>query len=292
MNKALLHYVEQWNLSDPKPLARTFTSDLYRVQASGETAVLKILSEAGAEDERAAADVLQWYDGHGAIQLWRHDAGAMLLECAEGGDLSEMVKAGRDDEATRIIAGVLNNLHSARQPEFPPNLTPLLRRFQSLFEKADNDHGQGATSLFVRGAAVARELLTDQGPPHVLHGDIHHENIRHTGRGWLAIDPKGLVGDRAYDAANALCNPHSLPETVQNRDRLMRQADIMATALKCSRARLLSYVFAHACLSACWSIKDGHDPSPVLATANIAETCITLPAARPIPRTDFPLPSG
>ncbi|WP_158805312.1 aminoglycoside phosphotransferase family protein [Acidisoma sp. L85] len=211
MKRALEHYVEQWNLSRPEPLARTFTSDLYKVQASGETAVLKILSETGAEDERAAADALQWYDGQGAIQLWRHDAGAMLLEYAEGGDLSELVKAGRDDEATKIIAGVLNNLHSVSQSEFPSNLTPLLRRFQSLFEKAGDDHRQGARSLFVRGAAVARELLTDQGPPHVLHGDIHHENIRQAGRGWLAIDPKGLVGDRAYDAANALCNPHPCP---------------------------------------------------------------------------------
>ena len=69
MNKALQHYTDQWKLSNPEPLAQTFTSDLYKVQAAGETAVLKILSETGAEDERAAADVLQWYDGLGAIQL-------------------------------------------------------------------------------------------------------------------------------------------------------------------------------------------------------------------------------
>ncbi|WP_371418064.1 aminoglycoside phosphotransferase family protein [Acidisoma sp. L85] len=83
--------------------------------------------------------------------------------------------------------------------------------------------------------------------------------------------------------------PSSLPEIVQNLDRLMRQADIMATALKLSRDRLLSYVFAHACLSACWSIEDGHDPSLALAMANIAETCITLPATRPNSHPDFPI---
>lgn len=95
----------------------------------------------------------------------------------------------------------------------------------------------------------------------LLHGDIHHENIRHhKGRGWLAIDPKGLLGERAYDAANTLCNPHSMSELVQNRDRLLRQAGIMAAAMNVNHDRLLSYAFAHACLAACWCIEDGHDP--------------------------------
>jgi streptomycin 6-kinase len=70
MNQALGRYLNQWQLSDPEPLAETFTSDLFKVQAFGQTAVLKILSEAGAADERAAADVLNWYDGHGAIRLY------------------------------------------------------------------------------------------------------------------------------------------------------------------------------------------------------------------------------
>ncbi len=208
----------------------------------------------------------------------------MLLEYAEGDDLAELVKAGRDDEATKIIAGVLNELHFASRAAFPGNLTPLLRRFQSLFDKADEDRQQASSSVFVRGAAVAHDPLTDQGPAHVLHGDIHHENIRqHRGRGWLAIDPKGLVGDRTYDAANALCNPHSLPEIVLNRDRLLQQAGIMAAALDLNRDRLLSYVFACSCLSACWSVEDGQDPSQALAMAKIAETCITLPTIQSAP---------
>jgi len=80
MNEALARYLDQWKLSHPELLAKTFTSDLYKVEADGQTAVLKILSEAGATDERSAADVLKWYRGHGAIQLLRHDLGAMLLE--------------------------------------------------------------------------------------------------------------------------------------------------------------------------------------------------------------------
>jgi streptomycin 6-kinase len=184
-----------------------------------------------------------------------------------------LVKNGRDDEATKIIADVLNTLHFANRSEIPDRLTPLSQRFQSLFDKANQDREQD--SVYRRGAAVARDLLCEQGPAHVLHGDIHHENIRqHRERGWLAIDPKGLIGERAYDAANALCNPHSLPKIVQNPERLIRQADIIATALDLDRKRLLSYTFAHACLSACWSLEDGDDPSHALAMAEITESCI------------------
>lgn len=278
-HEALQSYLDQWKLSDPEPLAKTVTSDLYKVRASGQTAVLKILSEVGVKDERHAADVLQWYGGHGAIQLLRDDPSAILIEYVDGEELTELVKSGEDDEATKIIADVLNKIHFVSQSETPHDLPPLQQRFQSLFDKADQN--QKSNSIFTRAAAMARHLLLDQSRAHVLHGDIHHGNIlHHRERGWLAIDPQGLIGDRAYDAANALRNPLSLPEIVQNRERLLRQAQIMATVLDIDRERLLSYAFAHACLSACWSLEDGRDPSHSLAVAEIAESCIDSPPIR------------
>ena len=40
------------------------------------------------------------------------------------------------------------------------------------------------------------------------------------------------MGERTYDAANALCNPESLPELAENPERLLRQAEILATGLE------------------------------------------------------------
>ena len=43
----------------------------------------------------------------------------------------------------------------------------------------------------------------------MLHGDIHHDNVLDFGeRGWLAIDPKRLYGERGFDYANIFCNPN------------------------------------------------------------------------------------
>lgn len=59
-----------------------------------------------------------------------------------------------------------------------------------------------------RCAAVANVLLSSPHDEVVLHGDLHHGNILDFGtRGWLAIDPKGLVGERGFDYANIFTNP-------------------------------------------------------------------------------------
>ena len=61
---------------------------------------------------------------------------------------------------------------------------------------------------------VAAELLASPRDVTVLHGDIHHGNILDFGaRGWLAVDPKGLVGERGLDYANLFCNPDTATAT-------------------------------------------------------------------------------
>lgn len=275
MSEKFEHYLSKWRLSDPQPLTQTATSHLYKVETAHGMAVLKIFTPIGAEDERGASEALRWYDGDGAVQCWESDAGAMLLEYIDGDDLVALVKSGRDDSATAVIIEVLEKLLRKNQSAPPTGLISLEQRFRSLFRKAEEERGAGADSVFVRGGKVARELLANQGPPCLLHGDLHHANIKHhSRRGWLAIDPKGLIGDRIYVAANALCNPDSLPEVVQSRERLLRHTNAIADGLGFDRARLLSYVFAHACLSACWSIEDGLDPSFSVAMAEIAEACL------------------
>src|SRR2546428_7795870 len=86
-----------------------------------------------------------------------------------------------------------------------PGLTPLPQRFRALFVRAQQEQAATAASLFIDAAAVAHALLTDQRERCVLHGDLHHENLKYSQqRSWLAIDPKGLIGEPAYDAAHVM----------------------------------------------------------------------------------------
>ena len=84
------------------------------------------------------------------------------------------------------------------------------------------------------------------------------EDIRQSSRGWLAFDPKGLVGERTYDCANTLCNP-VMPELVHNETRLLTNASILADRLSLDPWRVLAFTYAYACLNASWWLQLGGD---------------------------------
>ena len=99
--------------------------------------------------------------------------------------------------------------------------------------------------------------LADPRDVRVLHGDVQHYNIRRSPRGWLAFDPKGLVGERTYDCANALCNP-GRPALVHDETRLLTHAALPADLLVLDRRRVLAFTYAWACLNVSfWLPLDG-----------------------------------
>jgi streptomycin 6-kinase len=262
-DKKLNYYLSAWNLSNPQLLTQTMTSHIYTVTRGTETVILKLLSSSETEEQRGAA-ALRFFDGHGAVRLLRYDEGAHLMEYASGDELVTLVKRGEDENATRIIAQVIKQLHSVPQDAPRDGLLGLDRWFGELFKKAASDRRADIDSTYVRSASLAQRLLADQHDVRILHGDIHHHNIRQSPRGWLAFDPKGLVGERTYDCANTLCNP-VIPELVHNETRLLTNATILADALKINVSRILAFTYAYACLNASqWSLRigmDNHDNS-------------------------------
>lgn len=267
MTNSLSHYLNQWQLADPQPLAKTATSTVYTVTYHGERVVLKLLTPIGVDDEQSGAVALDYWQGSGAVKLLRHGHNAHLLEYADGDNLTSLVERGGDEQAAEIIGTVLNQLHAVQSP-IPDGLWTLERRFRSLFERAE----QFPDTIFARAAVVARRLLDDPRDVRVLHGDMHHYNVRQSARGWLAYDPKGVLGERAFDAANTLCNPDGVPDLLRCEARLLRNAEILARVMGVDLRRLLGFIFAYACLSAAWTLEDPNaDASLALTVAENAE---------------------
>ena len=94
-------------------------------------------------------------------------------------------------------------------------------------------------------------------------------SLRH-GDGWLAIDPKGVVGEREYDTGALLRNPYpellDLPHPART---LERRADQLAEALRLDRARIGAWAWVQAELAAAWAVEDGEDPAYWLACAEL-----------------------
>lgn len=266
-------HVLRWNLvPDGEPIT-THASRLLPVRQFGAAAMLKLAFE---DEERRGPDLMTWWAGEGAARVLAHDGDAVLLERVEGTrSLAEMAWSGQDDEVSRIICSVAAKLHAPRARPLP-ELIALERWFAALAPQAAKHGG-----ILALADATARELFAAPQDVGVLHGDLHHDNVLDGGeRGWLAIDPKRLWGERGFEFANLFRNP-DISEPAPFRPvqpvnvatvpgRLARQAHVVAAATGLDRTRLIKWVLAYCGLSAAWHLEDGNHPGLDLAVAEIA----------------------
>jgi streptomycin 6-kinase len=224
------------------------------------------------DETRNEIAALRLWDGRGASRLIAADEalGALLIERLEPGTmLAELVERGDDDAATLVAADVLGQLWR------PLSDDSGLRSLESWCGAYDRNRAALSRgdrgfprALFERADALRRELLDSTDAPVALHGDMHHFNVLRAQRApWLAIDPKGLAGDRCFDLCQFFRNPDAVPAAV-NRRRL----DIFCAELGLDRARAREWCFVHAMLDACWDYEDGHDWADAVAYAEETRT--------------------
>lgn len=262
---ALSRAMIRWSLTKSTPVAETPRSWIFKVEQNGRNlAALKILKSVVAEEEGRGSRLLQWYGGDGAATVFDIHGDTIFMEWLDGGTLGDPVRAGRDDEGTIAIAGVVAKLHRPRDGA-PADLQPLRARFQPLFDTDVRAWPHTARDLYARASGIALRLFDRPTALVPLHGDLHHDNIMSSDRGWLVIDPKGVLGDPSYDLANVFINPLRADNMAADPHRIASRADILSQRLNYPRKRLLGWAAAHAALSACWDLADGQPITGILA---------------------------
>lgn len=256
MDDVFAPWLARWGLSPDGVEIRSHAGRLLPVRRDDERLMLKLSIEA---DEREAWRLLGWWNGDGAARLIAHEGDAILIERATGPrSLGDMARGGQDVEATEVLCGTLAALHRPRPGRLPQGLLPLSENFAELWPAAER-HGD----LLGAAAETARRLLDSQREIRPLHGDLHHDNVLDFGpRGWLAIDPKRLIGDQAFDYANIFTNPDLSDPTrpVATQPGVFeRRLEIVQAHSGLERARLLDWIVAWAGLSAAWFLGD-EDP--------------------------------
>lgn len=251
-------YLSRWRLRRDGPSIRTPHARLWPVlTASGEAAMLKVSTET---EEQNGHRLLRWWNGDGAARLLAHEGPAILIERAHGDSLRQRSIKGEDDACTMILCQVLQQLHRPRSAP-PEDLVCLRRWFADLLQPR-----APLPPLLEQCRSLAMALLEDEQEIRPLHGDLHHDNVLDFGaRGWLAIDPKRLLGERAFDYTTMFSNPDlcgpgihvaTRPERFHARvEQVCRLADL-------ERTRLLRWIAASAGLSAVWFRDDG-DPADI-----------------------------
>jgi len=203
--------------------------------AGGATVVLKVQFPHREADHEAEA--LRRWGGAGAVQLLDADADhhALLLEHVVPGT----PLGAADADALGILAGLLERLS-----------IPVAAPFTSLADEAARWHEHLGRPDHVRGldpALVqrARELLAELGPSGegsvLLHQDLHGGNVlRATREPWLVIDPKPLVGERAFAVAPIVRSV----ELGHDRAAVLRRLDGLCAELALDRGRARGWAVA------------------------------------------------
>jgi len=232
-----------------------------------ESVVLKL----GVPNRELTSEIaaLRLYAGQGACRLLEADAekGMLLLERLQPGRMLAALED--DDRATRIAADVIKNLWERCNDlgHFPDMasrefiwLKDWFDGFRRLRQRFNGGTGPLPTDLVVSAEALSRELLSENKDEALLHGDFHHFNVLESARGWLAIDPKGVIGPRGYEVGPFLINP--VPGFLNGNNpqvRTERRIAILSEILGMEKERIRAWGFCHAVLSAWWSMED-NDP--------------------------------
>jgi streptomycin 6-kinase len=194
---------DAWGLRLGEPYNGGKVGLALRVERSdGSPAVLKInFPDRDTEHEAIA---LGLWRGIGAVRLLEYDDElcALLIErCDPGNQLSDVPD---EDEANTAAARVLASIWRAPPKSHPFGLLAddAARRVKELPARWNALGRPFERLLLDAGVAAYRELGQAQEGGVVCHQDFHGGNIlRATREPWLAIDPKPLVGERAFDTA-------------------------------------------------------------------------------------------
>ncbi|MEQ8450970.1 MAG: aminoglycoside phosphotransferase family protein [Nitratireductor sp.] len=249
-----------WKVSSPVLIAETFSSRIWKVALQdGRPGVVKALKPFDdVADELRGRHLLRWRRGEGMVKLYGVDGRRMLIEYAGERLLAAELDTAGDTHATDIAAAVMRRLHAPSPFTPPTELQPLRERFKSLFNKAAADRKAGDASPYVEAARIAERLLDTRIDARPLHGDLHHGNILLSARGWLAIDPKGLVGDPCFDAANMFYNPLNRDDLRLAPERVAAIAATFSKTLGRDPRTILDHAIVYGCLSAAWHHEGGN----------------------------------
>ena len=268
----LARVCRKWNLESVSAVSGLSFHFVARVRrADGNPAVVKI-----GYDKQQILREARWLShlgGHGSVHLFASepDLGALLIEELSPG--TELPVAD-DEEATRVIAALIRRVTRTAGPV--PAFPTVADWFGDLGGYLERLGGRGPIDAGLVGAAERtwRKLNSTATEVRLLHGDLHHGNVLAAEREpWLVIDPKGVVGDPAYEPAVMLWNSHAGVGARDAADRLAARLDILAEMLCHDRRRMAAWGFAQAVLSACWSACVGldRDRERALATARLLE---------------------
>ncbi len=246
--RRLREVCRRWSLAPGRPFEGGACSLALPVSgADALDAVLKL--QFPGWESKYEADALEAWAGQGAVRLLAHDdeRHALLLErCRPGTPLSDApasealaALAELVEQLSIPVDGPFNSL-SSEAAQWARNLPATWERAGRPFER----------TLVDRALELFADLSSTQGPAVLLHQDLHGDNVLRAQRqDWLVIDPKPLVGEKAFALAPIVRSS----ELGHTRDAVVHRLDHLADALRVDRERARGWTIAQ---TMAWCFQD------------------------------------
>jgi streptomycin 6-kinase len=186
------------------------------------------------------------------------EKGILLLEHLLPG---ETLRTVEDDRAGTQIAAMLI-LNMGKLKVVPSGAFPTISSWANGLKLLRETYNGGSAPLpdhiLVKAENLFPLLCDSQKETYLLHGDFHHDNILSDNGNWKLIDPKGVIGEMAYEVIPFLMN--NLPR--ENELVVIRQrACVFASELQLDIHRIYAWGLCHSVLSAWWDIEDNQGVS-------------------------------
>lgn len=248
-----------WNLNHIVAVDNmTFNYVAKATTSTNQPVVLKLSC-----DEKSIANEIQalkYFDGSGSIQLIAHNEKyhALLLQQAVPGTTLKSLYPSQAEYVMDSYIETMKKLHNKRLPH-----KGRYRYIKDWLCAIDHlDENVCPSHLTKKAIALKNELLSSMTAEIFLHGDLHHDNILKHGNQWLAIDPKGIVGEPEFEIAafdfmyiDELANKNNVKNIFQER------VDFLAQKARLNPQRIKDWVFVRLILMAAWHVEDHGDPS-------------------------------
>lgn len=260
---------KKWGLSNLQVLPNMSYNYVVGCMQGNVPAVLKI----GFYKPKLQYEIqaLKLFAGKGCVVLLDADIerGALLLQRAVPGTSLKTLFPEQDRQAADIASQVIKNLQCVTPRQL--NGLPHVEDWLSML-----DQNWNVPQRHLEKARVLKnQLLATTTQKVLLHGDLHHENILlRDDNSWVAIDPKGVIGDPVYEVGAPMRNP--IPELAENcevKKIIQNRVNLFAESLGFDRQRIFDWAFVQVVLGACWSLEDGLDPLYFFKMADVLMTC-------------------
>lgn len=249
-------YEAKWNITVFPPFHLSYNYVAPAKTANEEDVVLKI-SFPDNDKFTIEVEALRSFNTEVSIDILEEDLlnGVVLLERAMPGQrLREIID---DTKLISIASEVLKKLHKplTSSNSFYPTIADWAKAFDRYKEKFSSATGPVPQWMFDKAERIFKEPNSTK--TFLLHGDLHSDNILSSERGWLVIDPHGVIGEPEFELAAFLRNPiYDFPKGSDYKKLETQRIIQFAQELGFDKQRILNWAFAGAVISILWFLED------------------------------------